>query len=116
MGGWLGQRSAADEKEPFLGQPKRMMGELFLSSLKSLRRGSKGTKERGAAGGVERDFLRELRGPFERKEGILERGKLVREHGGAADYERERGTRGAMGESRGALKIWLVEEAERAVR
>ena len=28
MGGWLGQRSAADEKEPFLGQPKRMMGEL----------------------------------------------------------------------------------------
>ena len=30
--------------------------------------------------------------------------------------ERERGTRGARGESRGAFKIWLVEEAERTVR
>ena len=35
---------------------------------------------------------------------------------GAADYEREGVTREARGESRGAFKILLVEEAVRAVR
>ena len=44
------------------------------------------------------------------------KGSWCENMGGGRLRERERGTRGARGESRGAFKIWLVEEAERAVR